>query len=148
MNEADDNRPDRFLKPVRSLLNLLTPTLRWFLLAMILANIAGVMLFSLLSIYMAEELGATVEQIGRVLTLAALAPLVMQVIGGWMGDVLGRLRVMAIGSLVACFGYVLMPLAPSWQWVLPCLLLEYVSGAAVGPSWTAFVAEQSTEETR
>jgi MFS family permease len=132
---------------VASSLAILTPTLRWFLLGMILANIAGSMLFSLLALYMAD-LGANVTQIGFVFSAASFVPLVLQIFGGWLSDSIGRLRVIAIGSAAACIGYLIMPLAPSWEWVLLGLGFEYISGSMVGPSYSAFVAEQSSPESR
>jgi MFS family permease len=126
---------------------LLNATLRWFLLAMILANVASEMYFSLLAVYLAE-LGASVGQVGLVFSLAAIVPLALQIFGGWLSDSIGRLRTIAIGAAVASLGYVLLPLAPTWQWAILALALEYVSGSMVGPSFSAFIAEQSSEETR
>ncbi len=126
---------------------LLTPTLRWFLLAMILANVASEMFFTLLAVYL-SQLGAGVAQIGLTFSIAAIVPLALQIFGGWLSDTIGRLRTIAIGSVAASLGYVLMPLAPSWQWAIPALMLEYVAGSLVGPSFGAFVAEQSAEENR
>ncbi len=125
----------------------ITTALRWFLLAMILANIAGEMYYSLLPIYL-RELGATVRQIGLLFSLSAVVMMVLQLVGGWLSDMLGRLKAVAIGACIATLGYFGMVLAPSWEWALPALCLEYVSGALVAPSYGAFVAEQSSEETR
>lgn len=121
--------------------------MRWFLLAMILANTASEMYFSLLAVYLAE-LGASVGQVGLVFSLAAIVPLALQIFGGWLSDSIGRLRTIAIGAAVASAGYVLLPLAPSWQWAILALGLEYVAGSMVGPSFSAFIAEQSSEEAR
>ena len=126
---------------------LLTPTLRWFLLAMILANVASEMFFCLLAVYLSER-GAGVTPIGLTFSIAAIVPLALQIFGGWLSDSIGRLRTIAIGSVAASLGYVLMPLAPSWQWAIPALMLEYVSGSLVGPSFMAFIAEQSADENR
>ena len=126
---------------------LLNATLRWFLLAMILANVASEMYFSLLAVYLAQ-LGASVAQVGLVFSVTAIIPLALQILGGWLSDSIGRLRTIAIGATAASVGYVLLPLAPSWEWAIPALMLEYVSGSLVGPSFSAFIAEQSSEETR
>ena len=83
--------------------SLLNATLRWFLVAMILANIGGEMVYALLPLYLAE-LGASVGQIGLTFTLAALVPLALQIFGGWLSDSIGRLRTIAIGSVAASFG--------------------------------------------
>jgi MFS family permease len=70
--------------------------LRWFLAGMIFANIAGQMAYSMLSLYMLD-LGASVAQVGMAFTLASLAPMVLQIFGGWLSDTIGRLRVIASG---------------------------------------------------
>jgi MFS family permease len=126
---------------------LLNINLRWFLLAMILANIASQMVYSLLSIYLVE-LGASVGQVGLAFTVAALVPTLLQIFGGWLSDTIGRLRAIALGSSVALFGYLLFFLSPSWQWIMLGLCIEYVSGAMVGPSFAAYIAEQSDESLR
>lgn len=114
---------------------------------MILANVASQMVFALLAVYL-SELGADVAQIGLVFSVASLVPLVLQIVGGWLSDSIGRLRTIAIGSVIACFGFLGLVLAPSWQWVMVALCLEFVSGSLVGPSFGAFIADQSTEENR
>lgn len=126
---------------------LLPVNLRWFLLAMILANIAGQMGYSMLSLYLID-LGADVGQVGLVFTLASLVPTGLQILGGWLSDTIGRLRSIAIGSFVSVFGWLIFFLAPSWEWVLVGLCLDYVSNAVVGPSFSAYIAEQSSEGER
>jgi len=128
----------------RTLLNL---NLRWFLLGMILANIAGQMAYSMLSLYLID-LGASVGQVGLVFTVASLVPMVLQLFGGWISDTIGRLRAIAIGSSVAVFGYLLFFISPSWEWVMLGLCVEYVSNSFVGPSFAAYIAEQSDEAVR
>jgi MFS family permease len=128
-------------------LSLLSPSLRWFLLAMILANIGGEMAYGLLPVYL-RELGATVAQVGLVFSVMSLILLVLQLFGGLLSDALGRLRTIALGSVAAATGYLLLPLSPSWRWVMLALGLETLSGALVGPSFAPFIAEQSSEENR
>jgi MFS family permease len=121
--------------------------LRWFLAGMILANIAGQMLYSMLSLYMIN-LGAQVTEVGLVFTLASLVPMALQILGGWLSDTVGRLRVIALGSSIAVFGYAIITLAPSWEWVLIGLSVEYVSNSVVGPSFGAYISEESDESQR
>lgn len=128
-------------------LSLLTINLRWFLLAMILANIAGQMAYSMLSLYLID-LGASVGQVGLVFTLASLVPIALQIFGGWFSDTIGRLRAIAFGSAISVFGYIFFFIAPSWEWVLIGLCVEFVSNSFVGPSFSAYIAEQSSEKTR
>ncbi len=126
---------------------LLTPIMRWFLFAMVLANIAGQMFPMLLAIYL-TDLGASIEQVGLVFTLTSVVILVLQVLGGWMSDSLGRLRAIAIGSVGGIIGYVLIMFAPTWQWMLVAMSVSMIPYALVGPSFGAFIAENSTDENR
>jgi MFS family permease len=127
-----------------SLINL---NLRWFMLAMILANIAGQMIYSMLSLYLID-LGASVGQVGLVFTIASLIPIILQIFGGWLSDTVGRLRAIAIGSAISVFGYLVFFISPSWEWVMLGLCVEFVSSSFVGPSFSAYIAEQSDEATR
>ena len=126
---------------------LLTPLMRWFLFAMILANIAGTMSNMLMPIYL-TELGASVGQVGLVFTLTSVVILILQIMGGWISDSIGRLRAIAIGSLGGVLGFLFMLWAPSWQWMLLALSVTQIPYALVGPSFSAFIAENSTEENR
>jgi MFS family permease len=113
----------------------------------ILANIAAQMVFPLESLYV-QELGASVEQVGLFFTIAAIAPLLFQVFGGWLSDSIGRLQAIAIGSVGGALSYLFYIFAPSWVWLLPASVLTAMAIAFVAPSFQAFIAEESTEETR
>ncbi len=126
---------------------LITPILAWFMAAMVLANTAGSMQGMLLPLFV-SDLGATVAQVGLVFTLANIVPLVLQVFGGWFSDNYGRLRAVAVGSIGGVIGHVILPFATSWQWVLVGLSIGSIARALVGPSFSAFIAEQSSEENR
>jgi MFS family permease len=126
---------------------LLSGLILLFLSAMILANMGGNMYGPLMSIYI-RDLGASVQQIGLFFTLSSIIPLALQILGGWISDTLGRLRAIAIGSVVGVFTYIALILAPSWQWLLAGAAFGSVAGSLVGPSFDAFIAEQSSPENR
>ena len=126
---------------------LLSPLILWFMGTMILANIAGEMVIPLESLYV-QELGASVGQIGVFFTIAAIGPLLFQLFGGWLSDSIGRLQAIAIGSVGGAASYLFYIFAPSWGWLLPASILGAMAGAFVAPSYQAFIAEESTEETR
>ena len=71
--------------------------------AMILANISSMMSFGYISLYLAD-LGAGVSDIGTVFTITSLVPLVLQIVGGWLSDSIGRLKTIAIGSVAGVIG--------------------------------------------
>jgi MFS family permease len=74
---------------------LLTPLLLLFMLAMILANLGGNMYGPLEALYL-KQLGAGIGQIGLFYTLGQIIPLLLQILGGWISDTLGRLRAIAL----------------------------------------------------
>ncbi|MBT3389106.1 MAG: MFS transporter [Chloroflexi bacterium] len=126
---------------------LLTPIMRWFMFAMVVANIAGSMFPMMMPIYL-TELGASISQVGLVFTLSSVAILILQLFGGWVSDSIGRLRAIAIGSVGGVLGYTAMLLAPSWQWMLVAISFSQIPYALVGPSFGAFIAENSSEKNR
>jgi MFS family permease len=126
---------------------LLTPLLLLFMFAMILANLGGSMYGPLESLYL-KELGATVAQIGLFFTLASLVPLVLQILGGWISDSLGRLRAIAIGSVFGALAQIILVFSVSWYWVLFSSAIGAIARSLVGPSFDAFIAENSSEHNR
>lgn len=126
---------------------LLNNTLKLFMLAMVLANIAGNMYGMLLPLYL-KDLGANIMQVGLFFTLSRIIPLALQILGGWISDTLGRLRSIAMGSIAGVLAYIGLILAPAWQWVLISEGLGAMTRSLVGPSFSAFIAEQSSEESR
>lgn len=115
--------------------------------AMIMANIAGSMYGMLLPIYL-SELGASIGQIGIIFTVTAGASLILQVFGGWISDMIGRLNAIAIGGIGGVIGYFFLVIAPTWQWMVLAIIFSNFPRALVGPSFGAFIAENSTEENR
>ena len=126
---------------------LLSKVLWLFLIAMVLANTAGNMYGNILPLYL-KSLGASVAQIGLFFTLFQILPLILQILGGWISDSLGRLRSIAMGSVAGVLSYVGLLLAPTWQWVFLGESLGAITRSLIGPSFGAFIAEESAEENR
>ncbi len=126
---------------------VLTPVMRWFMLAMVLANIGSMMTPLLMPLYL-TELGAEITDVGLVFTITSAVILVLQIFGGWVSDSIGRLRAVAIGSIGGVLGYLAMVLAPTWQWMIVALTIYQIPFALVAPSFQAFFTENSAEENR
>ncbi len=118
-----------------------------FMVAMILANMGGEMYGMLLPLYL-KELNASVVQIGLFFTISQIIPLVVQILGGWISDSLGRLRSIALGSVAGNLTYIGFIFAPTWQWVMSGMAFSAITRALIGPSYSAFIAEQSAEHNR
>jgi MFS family permease len=126
---------------------LLSGLLILFLTAMIFANIGGNMYEGLMPLYL-KDLKASIPQIGLFFTLSQIVPLLLQILGGWISDSLGRLRAIAIGSVFGVIGFIPLVLADSWHWLLLAVAVGSVARALVGPSFDAFIAEHSSESNR
>ncbi len=126
---------------------LLSGLLILFLTAMIFANIGGSMYDGLLPLYL-KDLNASIPQIGLFFTLSQIVPLLLQILGGWISDSLGRLRAIAIGSVFGVIGFIPLILADTWHWLLVAIAVGSIARALVGPSFDAFIAEHSSEENR
>ncbi len=126
---------------------LLTNLLLLFMVAMVFANISGSMVGSMLTLFL-KSLDASVAQVGLFFTLASIVPLIFQILGGWISDRFGRLRSIAWGSMAGVFCYVGYIFAPTWQWVLFSEGMGSITRSLIGPSFTSFIAEQSSEENR
>ena len=114
---------------------------------MVLANIGSFMITPLLALYVAS-LGATVAQVGLFFTLASIFPLLFQILGGWLSDTIGRIRAISFGSLSGMLGFVFLFLAPTFWWLLISECLASIARSLVGPSFSAFTAEESAEGKR
>ncbi len=84
---------------------ILSNTLIVFMVAMVFANIAGEMYYSMLPLYI-KYLGADILQVGVFFTVSQIIPLILQVLGGWVSDTIGRLKSVAIGSVIGLGAYI------------------------------------------
>ena len=139
--------PQEIAPVQRESVPLISRKLLLFMVAMVLANMGGNMYGPLLPLYL-KSLNASVVQIGLFFTLAQVVPLALQILGGWISDSLGRLRSIAMGSVAGVFSYLGLILAPTWQWVLVGEGLSSITRSLVGPSFSAFIAQESAEENR
>lgn len=126
---------------------VLSRNLRILMVSMILANTGSMMTAALLPLFV-TNLGATVSQVGLFFTLSSIFPLLVQIIGGWLSDTIGRLRAIAIGSVLGVVGYLAFLLAPTFWWLLLAQALFSITRALVGPSFSAFTAEESEASAR
>lgn len=144
MEPVETNQPA--LKPVVKT-KILSNTLIVFMVAMVFANIASEMYVSMLPLYM-KYLGADVVQIGVFFTVSQIVPLILQVLGGWVSDTIGRLRSVAIGSLIGLGAFISPIFVPTWQWLYLSETLNALTRSLIGPSFGAFIAEETDDEHR
>jgi len=126
---------------------ILSNTLIVFMVAMVFANIASEMYMTMLPLYL-KHLGASVMQVGIFFTVSQIVPLILQVLGGWVSDTIGRLKSVAIGSLIGLGAFISPIFVPTWQWLYLSEGLNSITRSLIGPSFGAFIAEETPEEHR
>ena len=132
---------------VASRTRILSNTLIVFMVAMVFANIAAEMYMTMLPLYI-KHLGADIMQVGVFFTVSQIVPLILQVLGGWISDSIGRLRSVAIGSLIGLGAFISPIFVPTWQWLYLSEGLNAMTRSLIGPSFGAFIAEETPEEHR
>lgn len=142
-----DNMDTEILLPTTQKPRILSNTLIVFMVAMVFANIASEMYMTMLPLYL-KHLGADVMQIGIFFTVSQIIPLILQVLGGWVSDTIGRLKSVAIGSLIGLGAFISPIFAQTWHWLYLSEGLNAVTRSLIGPSFGAFVAEETPEEHR
>ncbi|GAB2910046.1 MFS transporter [Streptomyces heilongjiangensis] len=89
-----------------------------------------------------EDFDTEVTAIQAVITLYALVMAAFMLIGGRLGDILGRRRVFFLGLVVYATGSALTTIAPTlWVLVLGWSVIEGLGAALVLPAMAALVAE-------
>ena len=143
----DTHNAQEMTPKIQTKSRILSNTLIVFMVAMVFANIAGEMYYSMLPLYI-KHLGADIMQVGLFFTISQIVPLVLQVLGGWVSDSIGRLKSVAIGSLIGLGAYLTPIFVPTWQWLFLSETLSAMTRSLVGPSFGAFIAEETAEEHR
>ncbi|MEA3327725.1 MAG: MFS transporter [Chloroflexota bacterium] len=128
-------------------IRILSNTLIVFMVAMVFANIAAEMYMIMLPLYL-KHLGADVIQVGIFFTVSQILPLILQVLGGWVSDTIGRLKSVAIGSLFGLVAFISPVFVPTWQWLYLTEGFNAITRSLIGPSFGAFIAEETPEEHR
>lgn len=118
-----------------------------FLFGMMLTQFSISMPMVQIPVYV-RELGASISQIGLFFTISMIFPLVVKVLGGWLADSLGRLRVIFIGSLTGVLTFAAYAVAPSWQAALLGPAFMAMTSALTLPAYFAFIADITPESSR
>ena len=95
-----------------------------------------------------EALGGSTLSIGFFGTVETLLDAIYQYPGGWLADHFGRRRAMILFVSLACAGYVVYLVSPSWPYVFAGLLLTMVWQSMASPAIFAVIADSLPREKR
>jgi predicted MFS family arabinose efflux permease len=105
------------------------PSQSWILFAVLLVNASGMMVLFFLSLYLTRQLGFSVTQAGRALSIFGLGSLVGTYLGGWMSDRLGSTNVQKISLFLCGVFYIsLGQLHSLWSIYSMIFILSMASG--------------------
>lgn len=95
-----------------------------------------------------EALGASIPVIGVFGTATDFLDAVYQYPGGWIADHLGRRQAFLIFITLACFGYLIFLLSPSWPFVFVALAFAMAWQSMASPAIFAVIGDSLPQERR
>ncbi|MFX0108302.1 MAG: MFS transporter [Candidatus Hodarchaeota archaeon] len=116
----------------------------WLLMiSLFLVNVVSLGQFT--STYL-EVLQASPETIGVLFSLSTLVFVLISPVGGAIGDIFGRKRLLILSPIIASTSWLIMGLAPDWRLATIGLMLSSVSPAINVPSFQAYIADITPKE--
>lgn len=112
----------------------------WFLSAVLLVNRAGSMVLTFMTLYLTQELGWTLTLAGQLLSVYGLGHLLGALIGGWLCDRLGALRIQFLSLLLSGLGMLALEHLRSVTGVMLATLFVAVAAEAFRPANGAALA--------
>ncbi len=116
------------------------PSRVWILAVVCLVNRVGSMVITFLSLYVANQLGADVETVGRVLTAHGAGAVVGVMAGGVLVDRFGAKRMMVSGLTTNAVGFACISMVTDVDWLMLAMFVLAAFGEAVRPANTAALA--------
>jgi DHA1 family tetracycline resistance protein-like MFS transporter len=93
-----------------------------------------------------EELKASPEIIGVIFSLSTLVFVLVSPVGGAIGDVFGRKRLLILSPIIASASLLIIGLAPDWRIATVGMMVSNLSPAINVPSFQAYIADITPEE--
>ena len=129
----------RWLRPYQ----MMGPAARRLSLAVFLWGLSEGLWMYIRPLYV-SELGGNPAQIGQVLAISGLAPVLFMLPAGRLSDLIGPRKLMIVGWWIGTLATVLLACAPDWTWLAPAFFLYSVSASAI-PAMNAYVALDVTQ---
>ena len=105
------------------------PSQSWILFAVLLVNASGMMVLFFLSLYLTRQLGFSVLQAGRALSIFGLGSLAGTYLGGWLSDRIGSTNVQKLSLFLCGVFYIsLGQLHSLWSIYIMIFILSMASG--------------------
>ena len=111
------------------------------------ANVVGTANFQYLPMYI-RRLGGSIENLGFFFSLQTLILAVFVLIGGWLVDRFNRKLLFSLTPAMAGVACLMQALAPTWQWLIPGMVLSLLSMSIGGPIFFSMTSDIAPKERR
>lgn len=118
----------------------------WMLAVVMLINRTGAMVLPFLGIYMANELGFTLDQVGIVLAFFGVGAMVGSWLGGWLTDLFGNFWIQALSLILAAPLFLTIPLFTSVPSLAAIIFVLSVITESFRPANSVSVARYAKPE--
>jgi MFS family permease len=136
-----------FLKAYRaSFANL--PKAAWLLSMVVLVNRSGSMVLFFMSLYMTSELGFSVPEAGKIISIYGVGSLAGAFLGGWLSDRWGTSRVQVLSLFFSGIGYITLQFMSTFFSIGLTFFLLGVAAESFRPANATAVAFTSPPEVR
>lgn len=88
-----------------------------------------------------RDLGATVQDLGWVMSFTTVLAAVLGLVGGWASDRYSRNAILALGPSIGAIGALARAGAPTWVWLIPGIILGSIPSILVGPASFGLVSD-------
>jgi MFS family permease len=99
------------------------------------------------SLYLLEELGASIQIVGILGMIQSSSSILFQLPGGILADRIGRRWIIALGTSLRIVAPISFLFASSWEWVIPGIMAN-AAAAVYMPGFTALIVESLPYEKR
>jgi len=95
-----------------------------------------------------HDLGASMTELGYVMSLSNAMTAILQIPSGWISDRYGRRKIHILGSAMGVLPPLIYTFARSWTDLIPWVIISGVSMGLYTPARWSIVADDSTAKTR
>jgi MFS family permease len=88
-----------------------------------------------------RDLGASIQDLGWVMTLTSAIMMIFGPLGGWIADRYSRNVILALGPAIGAVAALSRAAAPTWTWLVPGMILANLPGLIVSPAAFGLVSD-------
>ena len=118
----------------------------WYLALVMFINRSGSMVLAFLTLYVNKELGYSEQLAGMVIAVFGVGSILGSLLGGWLTDCVGAIRLQAIAFVLNAVGFVALYQLTDYVAFVVTLFLMSAAGEAFRPANAAAIAEFSPPE--